>query len=64
MKPSAEEIAQRVDAIAPVLAANAEACVQARSGASSTHATRTIRHPILTKDAWLRSMTPPFWDSE
>ena len=31
MKPSAEEIAQRVDAIAPTLAANAEACVQARS---------------------------------
>ena len=31
MKPSAEEIAQRVDAIAPILAANAEACVQARS---------------------------------
>ena len=31
MKPSAEEIARRVDAIAPALAANAEACVQARS---------------------------------
>jgi len=30
MKPSAEEIAQRVEAIAPVLAAKAEACVQAR----------------------------------
>jgi hypothetical protein len=31
MKPSAEEIAQRLDAITPILAANAEACVQARS---------------------------------
>jgi hypothetical protein len=31
MKPSAEEIALRVDAIGPVLAANVEACVKARS---------------------------------
>jgi hypothetical protein len=31
MKPSAEEIALRVDAIAPVRAVNAEACVKARS---------------------------------
>ncbi len=31
MKPSAEEIAQRIEEITPVLAANAEACVQARS---------------------------------
>ena len=31
MKPSAEEIAQRIEAITPVLASNAEACVKARS---------------------------------
>jgi hypothetical protein len=53
MKPSAEEIALRVDAVAPVLAANAEACVNARSVVPGEHASdgrggiTALRHPIV-----------------